>query len=394
MASNSSQTGLAVIAADQPPGGIPNTSVDLPVSSALLALFAGAAAWHMTCFLRSRLVHPPKFLPSLLLFALCTSRVAALALRIAWAERPLDADLALAATVLTNAGVLLLYLVNLALARRVVRALHPRLPGPGGAAKRARRDAAASRLVLASVVAVLVMVVVCSVHSAFATDPAAIRRERIVLQVAVTYVVVLALLPAAAVAVVAAAALRRNGWSDPQRRWLPAGGGSHHSNRNHDDDDDDHHHHHHHYHHNNSNNNNNNNSSSSNISSSSSSSSDEEPASVGQGSFGFAMALLASASLLLGAGAAVRAAGTYARVPRGQERWFLSRPALYGFTFAAELVVAWSYALLRFDRRYSNPAPAAGAPSSSSAASDPNEASAAAATAAAAAAAAAKEAAA
>ncbi|KAL1837906.1 hypothetical protein VTJ49DRAFT_3273 [Mycothermus thermophilus] len=322
----SSQAGTAVITAYQPLGGVPNTTVDLPISAVLLALFAGAAIWHMTCFIRSRIVHPPKFIFSVLLFVLCMSRIAALSLRIVWSLNPLDTDLALAATILTSAGVLILYIVNLILARRIVRALHPASFGPSGAAKRADKAAARHlakanprgrfhdllfRLLLMTIIAVLIMVVVCSVHSFFATNPTTLQQERTVLLFAGTYIVVLAILPAVAMAVVAVAAVRRNGWRDPHRRWLPAGATT-------------------------------------------TSPGDYHPASVGEGSFGFAMALLAFTSLLLSVGAGMRVGGNYAAVPRGQERWFLSKPALYCFTFAIELIVVWAYAVFRFDRRYSD----------------------------------------
>ncbi|KAL2162538.1 hypothetical protein VTH06DRAFT_7452, partial [Thermothelomyces fergusii] len=180
------------------PGGVPSAIPDIPVSAVLLALFAAGGATHLAVFLRNRRRGPEhRFFFSFLLFVFPLTRVAALSLRIAWARAPADADVALAATVFTAAGVLILLVVNAVLARRLVRALHPRL---------ARRPAAtaAFRALLATVVAVLVMVVACTVHSNLTTDPAARARERDVLRFAGVYMTAVAALPAAAAALASA----------------------------------------------------------------------------------------------------------------------------------------------------------------------------------------------
>lgn len=48
-------------------------------------------------------------------------------MRIVWATRPMNARIAIAAQILNNAGVLLLYIVNLVFAQRILRATHPLL---------------------------------------------------------------------------------------------------------------------------------------------------------------------------------------------------------------------------------------------------------------------------
>ncbi|KAL2115364.1 hypothetical protein VTJ04DRAFT_9619 [Mycothermus thermophilus] len=313
----------AALTGYQPFGGLPTINQDVPACAVLLAAFVPAAIWHIVVFIRSRIIHPPKFIFSFLLFIFCASRSAALCLRIAWATDLPNTSLALASTILIGCGVLIVYIINLIFTRRIVRALHPTLFSPSTAAKRANKSAAARlraqhrraarvsdtllRLLLFTIVAVLVMVIVCSVLMFSADDVSSVQTEHTILVVAGTYVTVLAALPALAMALVALLAVARNGWRDPSRRWLPAGGPH-----------------------------------------------PDVPASVGEGSFGFAMALLAFTSCILTLGSAIRIAGTYAAVPMGEERWFLSKPALYCLTFVIEVIVAWVYAVFRVDKRYTD----------------------------------------
>jgi hypothetical protein len=66
-----------------------------------------------------------KFLFSGMLFGLCMARTVALTLRIVWASRPTNVRVAIAASIFTQAGVLILFLVNLIFAQRIMRAYHP-----------------------------------------------------------------------------------------------------------------------------------------------------------------------------------------------------------------------------------------------------------------------------
>ncbi|KAL2178418.1 uncharacterized protein P884DRAFT_323667 [Thermothelomyces heterothallicus CBS 202.75] len=274
----------------QPPrqallGGVPSTIPDIPVSAVLLALFVAGGATHLTIFVRNRRRGPEHhFFFSFLLFVFPVTRVAALSLRIAWARARDDADVALAATVFTAAGVLILFIVNLILARRVVRALHPRL---------GRHPALthAFRALLATIVAILVMVVVCTVHSSLGADAAARAKERDVLLFAGVYVTVVALLPAVAVALA---------WALPNRGPHP-------------------------------------------------------PEPLGTGPMWAKVALLGFASLLLTLGAGFRVGVNFAAKPAGQEQWYHSKPAFYCFNFVLDLIVVYSYAIFRFDRMFHIP---------------------------------------
>ena len=61
------------------------------------------------------------------MFGFCMGRVGTHVLRIAWATRPKNVRVAIAALIFTNIGVLVVYVVILLLALRVFRATHPQL---------------------------------------------------------------------------------------------------------------------------------------------------------------------------------------------------------------------------------------------------------------------------
>lgn len=107
-------------------GGLPSVIPDIPVCAVLLAIYIAFAATNMTIFQINRRRHH-KFLPTVFIFGFCMSRVGALVLRIAWATRQHNVRLAIAAGVFVNAGVLILYIVNLVFAQRILRALQPKL---------------------------------------------------------------------------------------------------------------------------------------------------------------------------------------------------------------------------------------------------------------------------
>ncbi|KAK4240070.1 hypothetical protein C8A03DRAFT_42356 [Achaetomium macrosporum] len=284
----SSGTGQTVPTGLKPPyppttaplGGVPTTAIDIPISGTLLGVFALAAAAHMFLFLRNnRRRH--KFVFSVLLFGFCMTRIAALALRITWARDRANANLALAATVLTSAGVLILFIVNIILAIRVVRATHPLVGW-------ARPVGWAFKVLIATVVAVLVMVVVCSVHQMFTLDLETRRMERDVMLFAGVYMTVVAVVPLVVMVLV---------------KLLPRKG--------------------------------------------------PYPAeSFGKGSTGAKVALLAFTSTLLALGAGFRTAVNFEAKPVNDPQWYHSRAAFYGFNFAIEIVVVYTYLIVRFDQRF------------------------------------------
>lgn len=107
-------------------GGMPSVTTDIPICAVLIAFYVGFAATNMTIFqINRRRRH--KFILSGLLFGFCMARTITLVLRIALATRPHNVRLSIAANILVNAGVLLVYIINLILAQRILRAQQPRV---------------------------------------------------------------------------------------------------------------------------------------------------------------------------------------------------------------------------------------------------------------------------
>lgn len=145
------------------------------------------AATHMTIFQFNRL-HRHKFLFSALLFGFCMARIAALSMRIAWATHPHSVNVAIAAGIFTQAGVLLLFVVNLLFSQRVLRAHHPTF-GWHPAVKWIYL------VLLVLVIALLVMVITATVHMFFTLDPTVRSADRSVQLFAGTALTVVAFLP-------------------------------------------------------------------------------------------------------------------------------------------------------------------------------------------------------
>ncbi|EFY87569.1 hypothetical protein J3458_002128 [Metarhizium acridum] len=173
-------------------GGTPTNSVDTPLSSVFIALFVASAALNMTIFQRNRR-RGHKFVLSALLFGFSMARISANVMRIVWANYPHDVPVAIAATILANAGVLLLFVVNLVLSQRILRAHHPRTGW-------SRPASLAFVLLYAAVAALLVMVVVSTVYGFYTLDARARSQLRDIQLFAVTLLAVLAFLPVPVVA--------------------------------------------------------------------------------------------------------------------------------------------------------------------------------------------------
>ena len=105
---------------------MPSINVDVPITSIFLVLYLGFAAANMIIFQKNR-KRDHKFLFSAILFGFSMARVVTCIMRIVWATRQRDIKVAIAAQIFNNAGVLIVYLVNLIFAQRVLRAMHPKL---------------------------------------------------------------------------------------------------------------------------------------------------------------------------------------------------------------------------------------------------------------------------
>lgn len=168
-------------------GGAPTNSIDTPISSVFLVLFITSAALNMTIFQRNRR-RGHKFILSALLFGFSMARISANVMRIVWANYPHNAQIAIAANILTNAGVLLLFIVNLILSQRILRAHHPRLGWT-------KAVSLTFKILYAVVVALLIMVIISTVYSFYTLDKHVRSELRDIQLFAVTFLAVLAFLP-------------------------------------------------------------------------------------------------------------------------------------------------------------------------------------------------------
>ncbi|KUJ15365.1 uncharacterized protein LY89DRAFT_619257 [Mollisia scopiformis] len=107
-------------------GGIPTTSLDLPLSAVFLVLFLIGAATHFSIHeYNGKRSH--KFHLSDAVFDFCMVRTVTMTMRIVWAFRPSNNSVVLAALIFENAGVVVLFAVNVIFTQRIIRALNPNL---------------------------------------------------------------------------------------------------------------------------------------------------------------------------------------------------------------------------------------------------------------------------
>ncbi|CZR58004.1 uncharacterized protein PAC_07894 [Phialocephala subalpina] len=107
-------------------GGIPTKNLDLPITVVFLALFIIGAATHFTIHeLNGKRGH--KFHLSDAVFDFCMVRTVTCVMRIVWVFRPNNNSVVLAALIFENAGVVVLFAVNVVFTQRMIRALNPQL---------------------------------------------------------------------------------------------------------------------------------------------------------------------------------------------------------------------------------------------------------------------------
>ncbi|OKL62334.1 hypothetical protein UA08_02288 [Talaromyces atroroseus] len=170
-------------------GLTPNTSVDVPICCVFLVLYLIAAASHMTIFQINR-IRKHKFIPNAATFGFCMARSLTCALRISWAYNLDNVQLAIAAAIFANAGVLVLFVLLLIFAQRCLRAAFPKLGW--------------SRLVhyifigaYILVPCMLVMLIVPSIYMHYTLSTSSLDASRDALLVGLTYLSFFSFLPLA-----------------------------------------------------------------------------------------------------------------------------------------------------------------------------------------------------
>ena len=105
---------------------MPNVDVDIPITAVFMALYLAFAAANMI-ILQKNQGRKHKFPILGPIFGFCMARNMTCIMRIVWAAEPHDVQIAMTAQILNNAGILIIYIVNLIFAQRVLRAMHPKL---------------------------------------------------------------------------------------------------------------------------------------------------------------------------------------------------------------------------------------------------------------------------
>ncbi|KAI1451769.1 hypothetical protein F4805DRAFT_72465 [Annulohypoxylon moriforme] len=168
-------------------GGLPTVIPDVPVSAVFVAMYVAFAVTNMTIYqINNRRGH--KFIPSVALFGFCMARILTLVLRIVWSTRHSNVSLAIAANIFVNAGILIVYVLNLIFAQRILRARQPAL----GWNMSLR---ILYRALFVGVACALIMVITALVVSVYSLDSYTIRACRDVQLTSGTYLLVFTVIP-------------------------------------------------------------------------------------------------------------------------------------------------------------------------------------------------------
>lgn len=166
-------------------GGTPTPGVDDPICGVLILIYVILAVFHLTLRLKQHVDHRSRL--GFLLFIFSYVRTIALVLRIAWASRPTNVNIAIASNVFTAAGVVILFIINLIFTRRVLY-VYVR----GG---RRRVFDWALRFLIFCVAASIVMLIIATVYSFFTLDAAKRLMCRKIQLFGATYLALLAFIP-------------------------------------------------------------------------------------------------------------------------------------------------------------------------------------------------------
>ena len=104
---------------------MPNVNVDIPITAVFMALYLAFAAANMTTLQKNQ-KRKHKFPILGPIFGFCMARNMTCVMRIVWAAKPHNVRIAMTAQILNNAGILIIYIVNLIFAQRILRAMQPK----------------------------------------------------------------------------------------------------------------------------------------------------------------------------------------------------------------------------------------------------------------------------
>lgn len=168
-------------------GGLPTVSLDVPICAVFIAIYLSFAITNIAIHQTNRR-RQHKFLLSVLLTGFSMARVATLVLRIAWSTRQHNIRLAIAANIFVSAGILIIYILNLVLAQRILRAMQPTI-GWNPVLR------VAYKVLYYSIGTVLVMVITSLVVSLYTLDLHTRSTCRDIQLAALTYLLIFTCLP-------------------------------------------------------------------------------------------------------------------------------------------------------------------------------------------------------
>ncbi|KXL48840.1 hypothetical protein M433DRAFT_83110, partial [Acidomyces richmondensis BFW] len=170
-----------------PVGGEPTLKVDVPILTVFIVLYLISFLSNLALLRRNR-KRGHNFIISLFLAWFSAARIATCVLRIAWAAVKTNVSLIIAAEILVNAGILIIYIVNLELAKRILRA---KRPGVGWHSLLRRAFSA----IFALIAVALVLVIIFTIISFYTLNTKTRSVAGWIQRAAITYLLVVAFLP-------------------------------------------------------------------------------------------------------------------------------------------------------------------------------------------------------
>ncbi|KAI3319561.1 hypothetical protein HD806DRAFT_509372 [Xylariaceae sp. AK1471] len=168
-------------------GGLPSILPDVPISAVFIVIYLGFAITNMT-ILQVNLRRQHKFIVSGALFGFSMSRIIAFTLRIIWATRQHNVRLAIASNVFANAGVLVVYVINLIFAQRILRAKQPSVGWHPSIS-------IVLKVFYGGIGAALILIIYSIVQGSYTLNPNTLHAVRDIQLAATTYLLVFTTLP-------------------------------------------------------------------------------------------------------------------------------------------------------------------------------------------------------
>ncbi|KIW04339.1 uncharacterized protein PV09_04629 [Verruconis gallopava] len=168
-------------------GATPTIVPDVIVCSLFLLAYLAAAIIHKVVFLKNKF-KGQKFVMSAMAFGFCFVRLITFSTRIAWGVLPANASLALVSNIFLNAGIPILYIINLVFVHRITRAQHPRFGWH-------RSLSILGRVTIALIILTLVLLIYSGIQASMTRDDTIQQKLRIIQLYGATFNTAIAVVP-------------------------------------------------------------------------------------------------------------------------------------------------------------------------------------------------------